>query len=800
MRIFLAIIMFLLVPAQFAAAESWPTTRIDVYKGDSGFFSEDDEDPLPGDDQVRKLEEFLSYSAKRMEAWGFPAPALQVIHTKTCAACYRIYLDEIAINGDDASGITSNNGWALSTKGYDVSTINRDKVLSEDEKTILPTAYIAGAHELFHTVQHRTKYLYDDDPVRTPNDASRWIKEGTAESVALFLYGTYPKRSSIETDTPRFKGMTMQKKYGGRLYSMPLPVEGDGGAANHFGDYRSSSFWRYLAEITANRNKSGHATMPGPGQEDANYSYLVELFDKPNTGDTLGKEINWLDDSLWHYDLFAQTLGETHARFLSTLAGYWNNRILADYPTIPQGVWLKMYFGDCVIVSFKPGSPSAKQALDLRGMAGRCVEVRQDDGTAAVQFDLQIETASQAETDQLWVGEPNGQVLSRRSDRKWDATIDRDRSVWFDKVAGRLDPAYFIVTNAADTASQTRPVSATVQVTFNQWTRPGAPIPKAAPASDPGPNGRGEALKNRVEAAGIEMTTGSAYAMQMQRDDSVMDIRLGMVPVALSALFTPGGSGGFMDQILTSGAGVEAAAAGVAGACMSDGRPHQQPGDEITISIPRIEYGFTGTIPGARIYTRESDGTALMAVGPQDSQSGPQRDFRPSGTVTITHFSPEYLSGSYQADFVDPAALTPSQMQQSRPTLDIRYSADESFVLSAPWTKLDRPESAMPVNMWGEVEADLLKRMPPDLVDIGRTMVEEARSASEEGRDPDFSAITSANNPTSAACDCSCSGMQTLMRMGEAVDAAGRAPTAAERELAACGMTCSKQYAVCEAD
>ena len=149
---------------------------------------------------------------------------------------------------------------------------------------------------------------------------------------------------------------------------------------------------------------------------------------------------------------------------------------------------------------------------------------------------------------------------------------------------------------------------------------------------------------------------------------------------------------------------------------------------------------------------------------------------------------------------MDPAALTPSQMQQSRPTLDIRYSADESFVLSAPWTKLDRPESAMPVNMWGEVEADLLKRMPPDLVDIGRTMVEEARSASEEGRDPDFSAITSANNPTSAACDCSCSGMQTLMRMGEAVDAAGRAPTAAERELAACGMTCSKQYAVCEAD
>ena len=793
MRIFSTTLLFLLAPMLFAAADSWPTTRIDVYKGDSGYFSEDNEADLPGDVEVRKLEDFLSYAAQRMEGWGFPAPALQLIHTETCAACYRIYLDEIVIGGDDATGLTSNFGWTFSNGDYDVTTINRDKALKDNDTKILVTAYITGAHELFHTVQHKTNYLNDDH-----KSASHWIAEGTAEAVALYLLESYPKRASIQPNEQYIEGASKEKQYGGRFYSLPLPVEGRGGKSNPMGDYRSSSFWRYLAEITANRTKSGHATMPGPGKEDADFSYLVELFSKPNTGNTLSKEITWLDQSLWQYDLFAQRLGETHARFLSTLAGYSNYRYVDR--KLSQEEWLQMFFGDCVTVSFKPGTPSAKQRLDLRGMAGRCVEVRQIGGTDAIQFDLQIETASQAETDQLWVGEPGGQVLSRRNDRIWDPTIDRDRSIWIDKVADRSDPAIFIVTNAADTASTTKPVSATVQVTFNQRAKPGKPLPKAAPASDPGPNGRGEALKNRVEAAGGEMTTGGAYAMQLQRDDSVMDIRLGSAPMALSAVFAPGGSGGFMDQILTSGEGIESAATGVAAAYMSDGRPSQQPGDEITIRIPRIEYGFTGTIPGARVYTTDSDGTTLFAVGPQDSQAGPQREFRPSGIVTITHFSPEYLSGSYRANFVDPASITPSQMQQSLPTLDIRYTAEESFVLSAPWARLDRQEAPMPVNMWGEVESDLLKRMPPEMADIGRAMVQEARSASEQGRDPDFSAIASSNTPAAGACDCSCAGMDALMRMGEAVDAAGRAPTAAERQLAACGMTCSAMYAICEAD
>ena len=72
--------------------------------------------------------------------------------------------------------------------------------------------------------------------------------------------------------------------------------------------------------------------------------------------------------------------------------------------------------------------------------------------------------------------------------------------------------------------------------------------------------------------------------------------------------------------------------------------------------------------------------------------------------------------------------------------------------------------------------------------------------ASEEDREPDFSSIRSGPGAPAGSCDCSCAGLDALNRMGEAVEAEGRAPTAAEQSLAMCAMTCSAQYAVCEGD
>ena len=119
MRAVLVAFFALFGPVLLAQAEKWPTTQIDVYKGDSGFFTPDDEDDLPGDSEVRKLEAFLSYAARQMQDMGFPAPALEVIKTDTCKACYRIYLDEIALAFGELRGQTTNTGWAFTTGTYD---------------------------------------------------------------------------------------------------------------------------------------------------------------------------------------------------------------------------------------------------------------------------------------------------------------------------------------------------------------------------------------------------------------------------------------------------------------------------------------------------------------------------------------------------------------------------------------------------------------------------------------------------------------------------------------------------------
>lgn len=795
----------------------WPTTQIDVYKGDSGFLTTDDEDELPGESEVRKLEAFLSYAAKKMQDMGFPAPALEVIRTDICAACYRIYLDEIVIGGKGASGLTSNSGWSLTTGTYDVVTIKRSSALSENGERILPGAYITGAHELFHAVQDRTTYLYDDDPMGEPNPAGKWISEGTADAIAIYLFETYPKHAEIAGNKPWIKGLAAEKRFGSRLYSQPLPVQDGSEEANEFPDYHSSSFWRYLAEIAAVRDraptpreetpgnsseaiaKAAKALMPGPEMEKADFSYLAKFLNTKNTGKSARRELAWLDTTLRASDLFAQPLGETYARFLTTTAGYWNHRYKNQ--NFSQDDWLKMFFDDCIPLPFKAGQSSNLVEVTLPEMAARCIRISQVGGTAPVPFDLQVDTASETETNQLWLGTNDGQIVSRRYSRDRDMVAERDVGLWPNWVADPATPGIFILTNAAASANVTQPVTVNIQVTASKRGKEDeekAPA-KAAPSKDPGPDGRADALEKRVQAAGDALSMTGLFAMQIDRTDTDMTIHLGSAPLALNAVFGVNGSGGLMDQNLTAGAGLSDASIAVRDAYLSGDTP-QNAGDDVYIRIPRIDYGFTGTIEGAKISTTDRDGTPLFAVGPADSLPGPQREFRPSGRVTIQSFTPRMLIASYEARFVDPNSLTPSQMQQSQPTLAVSYTGQETFSISAPWARMSETADTMPVDPWGELESDMLKRLPPDLAGAGRSIAAEARRASEEDRDPNFTTITSALSAPKGTCDCSCAGLDALNRMGEAVDAAGRAPTAAERQLAACGMTCSAQYAICEGD
>jgi hypothetical protein len=220
-KLLMGLLILMTFPA--AHADPWPTKTFDIYKGDSGVISADDEEALPTESELKKIEDFLSYVATQLEAWGFPAPALEVFSDEACTKCYRIYLDEMVLSSSETFGGTSNFGWSYTTGTNNVITLNSDHALTPDGQTLLAAAYVTAAHELFHAVQDRTNFLFDDNPAVDPNPASHWIKEGTADAVAIYLFETYPKRAQISPNRKEIKGFSKWRQFGPRSYALPCP-------------------------------------------------------------------------------------------------------------------------------------------------------------------------------------------------------------------------------------------------------------------------------------------------------------------------------------------------------------------------------------------------------------------------------------------------------------------------------------------------------------------------------------------------------------------------------------------------
>ena len=825
MRAILALVAAVFLFGLPAGAAPWPTKKFDIYKGDPGFFSRDDEDELPQQSELNKLENFLEYAANRLEAWGFPAPNLELVSTDTCRRCYRIYLDEIPtqnIFSTDTLGATSDIGWTYANGDKTVIQLERRLLVLEDEFTLDASAYFVAAHELFHAIQYNTPHWRDAEadasglPINLTNRTGKWIGEGTSDAIALYLYETYPLRSTLEAivesrkqqiidlkklDKKQLKAAKDQIRFdaqkrdwrilGVRTYNEPLPIKAD--ASGRLKDYYTSSFWRYLAEVYAARKQWTGDYQPAPTREDADFSYLADFFARDYVDNSETVETAWLDSFLKEDDQFGQPLGQTYAEFVTSLANYWQDRNKDAH--IRWEAWMAMYFQkSCPVVSFPPGRPSLSLKFEISELSSNCILLKQDRGYEPLAIDIQIETASAADIEALWIGIPEEHRVSRRAVVEPDTARNKSLGIWRNYIVSPDGSTLVIIANAVDS----KPIKGLLRVTMNKRDQHTQNVPAADPSGDP-VEGK-TALAMRMEAAGTETSLSGQFAMQMQESDTFLDIRLGSSPVILDSMAGLHGSGGFVDQLLVSASALKNMMPTINGALAANaGTLNTVPGAEVFIRIPRIEYGFTGTVEGARIRYSGGTGPDLYAIGPQDSDPGPQQVFDPSSIVTITEYSPEVLVGSYRANLVDPE-LAPAQKQQARPVLRTVSTVEEQFAISAPWVQLSDTATAMPVDPWGELESGLMKRMPQDLKGAGRDIAAEARRVSEEDREPDFSSIKSGLSAPSGTCDCSCAGLDALNRMGEAVDAAGRAPTAAERQLAMCAMTCSAQYAMCEGD
>lgn len=166
-RFLMLIFSTLLMLGSPAMAEKWPTKRFEVLNvSGSGFFTKPEvsTEPYPDAAELKKLEDFLTFSAERLEAWGFPAPAMEVNTTARCAKCYHIYMtdfeDDLAVDSS-VRGYAGSWGRSFAHGGYVVVHIDRKLATRTDLKVMQPRAYTTAVHEMIHPVLHKTKYAYD---------------------------------------------------------------------------------------------------------------------------------------------------------------------------------------------------------------------------------------------------------------------------------------------------------------------------------------------------------------------------------------------------------------------------------------------------------------------------------------------------------------------------------------------------------------------------------------------------------------------------------------------------------------
>lgn len=171
-------------------------------------------------------------------------------------------------------------------------------------------------------------------------------------------------------------------------------------------------------------------------------------------------------------------------------------------------------------------------------------------------------------------------------------------------------------------------------------------------------------------------------------------------------------------------------------------------GSSITIVIPLIDYGFTGSFGNAaismnRANTETHDGV-YQAIGPRDSMPGPDQAFPLSGNVTIEEYSPWVLRGTFSGAMVD---MSQSNLAVDDPVLNVVHQLSGTFNVIGPWR--------------GDERAVLISDE-----DMERTARQDAGSVFEGASGTDDTGAPSSSTPAAggsgglpgavASCDCSC--------------------------------------------
>ena len=399
-----------------------------------------------------EIERVLREAASRLEAWGFPAPALEpVVTNESGEAAYRVYLvaDPEAAPGEYH---TEPCGQGLREA---VLVLGAENAL-DDGGSLTRAGAIAAIHELVHAVQYPLAAFSCGR-----GRPGQWVSEGTPHAVALDIARQLP----LWDDEPLGDGWW--KPWGGRTYSEQLPVAGATGSLQA---YMTLSFWRFLAEYRRSR-----PSFPGPDLSPVDYGYLPPLLDRPlsprdcyRAGAPCDAELRWVDAGLEEF--FGASLRQLYPRFLQAYVHYGDGRARrgpGGAPADSRARWLDLSFSHdggsgCRKVRLRPNSDERQQRYVVsrfRDVAAQCWEVDLEEFEGQVV--LAVTASHHRPNTEAIVGQLTAVMAdaSERIDRAEVRTVAAipEATWYYDHVGNEEDPL-FLLTNVADQPDATRPI------------------------------------------------------------------------------------------------------------------------------------------------------------------------------------------------------------------------------------------------------------------------------------------------------------------------------------------------------
>jgi len=305
----------------------------------------------------REIEAYLTEAADVIAGWGFPPPALAESDGK-----YEVILaveTPAGLKGETAGG--TYHGPICGIIGGQIFISANSILGAPTEEGGRPelTAFgrVTLAHELFHAVQANT--AFHGSPCLP--SMGEWIVEGTADAVGVDVLRIL--RGEEVADQAMAWG---ERDYGRRLpVPLDLSILPREWTPERLAGYRTSSFWRYLAEYYAMLG-SGERPGPAPAGDRIDYGYLATMFGRGEATGCVGAdascdyELRWLDAGL--KSIFGSDLAELYPLFAETLVLYGEHRV----PPVANAAirWRDAVFGDCVYFDLTPGRRMHRLVID----------------------------------------------------------------------------------------------------------------------------------------------------------------------------------------------------------------------------------------------------------------------------------------------------------------------------------------------------------------------------------------------------------------------------------------------------